>query len=313
MKKLSITIIIIVLLLTFVNLSVVAAEATVAVTIVPQIEMVEAITREKVEIVEMIPKGFSPANYSPSPSEMKAFSEARIYFSIGVPADMQNILPRAKERSDLKVVELFERVETKYSHRYFGEKNDEYHEEEKHKEDEHHHDHGHSHAGGRDPHIWLSPARTSYMVEIMRDELIELLPEYETEFRENAAKYLEKLAAVDQKNKKLLAEYEAEKILVYHPAFGYFTDHYGLKMLSIEKDGKEPGPQHLQEIIENAKEQGIQNVFYQAEIHSKKTKAVAEELDGKIIQLNPLDANYIENLEKMAAELAAELAERDSK
>jgi zinc transport system substrate-binding protein len=313
MKKLSITIIIIVLLLTFVNLSVVAAEATVAVTIVPQIEMVEAITREKVEIVEMIPKGFSPANYSPSPSEMKAFSEARIYFSIGVPADMQNILPRAKERSDLKVVELFERVETKYSHRYFGEKNDEYHEEEKHKGDEHHHDHGHSHAGGRDPHIWLSPARTSYMVEIMRDELIELLPEYETEFRENAAKYLEKLAAVDQKNKKLLAEYEAEKILVYHPAFGYFTDHYGLKMLSIEKDGKEPGPQHLQEIIENAKEQGIQNVFYQAEIHSKKTKAVAEELDGKIIQLNPLDANYIENLEKMAAELAAELAERDSK
>jgi zinc transport system substrate-binding protein len=313
MKKLSITIIIIVLLLTFVNLSVVAAEATVAVTIVPQIEMVEAITREKVEIVEMIPKGFSPANYSPSPSEMKAFSEARIYFSIGVPADMQNILPRAKERADLKVVELFERVETKYPHRYFGEKNDEYHEEEKHKEDENHHDHGHSHAGGRDPHIWLSPARTSYMVEIMRDELIELLPEYETEFRENAAKYLEKLAAVDQKNKELLAEYEAEKILVYHPAFGYFTDHYGLKMLSIEKDGKEPGPQHLQEIIENAKEQGIQNVFYQTEIHSKKTRAVAEELDGEIIQLNPLDANYIENLEKMAAELAAELAERDSK
>lgn len=334
MKKLSITIITVVFLLTFANLSVGAAEATVAVTIVPQIEMLEAITGERVEIVEMIPKGFSPANYSPSPSEMKAFSEASIYFSIGVPADMQNILPRAKERSDLKVVELFERVETKYPHRYFGEEEAHNHQQAEtdthgeadhdsghnHEEDEHHHEedvghdgHGHSHAGGRDPHIWLSPARTAYMVEIMRDELIELLPKYETEFRENAAEYLEKLAAVDQKNKELLAKYEGEEILVYHPAFGYFTDHYGLKMLSIEKDGKEPGPQHLQKIIENAKEQGIQNVFYQAEIHSKKTRAVAEELGGEIIQLNPLAENYIENLEKTAAKMEAELAGRDNK
>lgn len=336
MKKLSITIITVVLLLTFANLSVGAAEATVAVTIVPQIEMVEAITGEKVEIVVMIPKGFSPANYSPSPSEMRAFSEASIYFSIGVPADMQNILPRAKERADLEVVELFERIESKYPHRYFGEEEAHNHQHAEtethggsdhdaghnHEEDEHHHEedvehddhgHSHSHAGGRDPHIWLSPARTAYMVEIMRDELIELLPKYETEFKENAAEYLEKLTAVDQKNKELLAEYEGAEILVYHPAFGYFTDHYGLKMLSIEKDGKEPGPQHLQEIIENAKEQGIQNVFYQAEIDSTKTRAVAEELGGEIVQLNPLAENYVENLEKMSEEIAAELAGRDSK
>ncbi len=333
MKKLSITIITIVLLLTFANLSVGAAEATVAVTIVPQIEMVEAITGERVEIVEMIPKGFSPANYSPSPSEMRAFSEASIYFSIGVPADMQNILPRAKERSDLKVVELFERIESKYPHRYFGEEEahnhqhaeTEIHEDvdhdagHNHEEEEHHHEedvehdeHGHSHAGGRDPHIWLSPARAAYMVEIMRDELIALLPQYEAEFKENADQYLEKLTAVDQKNRELLAEYEGYEILVYHPAFGYFTEHYSLKMLSIEKDGKEPGPQHLQKIIENAKEQGIQNVFYQAEIHSSKTRAVAEELGGEIVQLNPLAENYIQNLEKTAAKMAAEIAGRDS-
>jgi len=309
MKKLSIIIITFLLLLILVNLSVGAAEATIAVTIVPQIEMLEAIAGERVEVVEMIPKGFSPANYSPSPSEMRAFSEASIYFSIGVPADIQNILPRAEERSDLEVVKLFERIEAKYPHRYFGEKDaDDHHEDGDQEEDA---DHGHSHAGGRDPHIWLSPARTSYMVEIMRDELIEILPEYETEFKENADQYLEKLAAVDRKNKELLSSYKGESILVYHPSFGYFTEHYGLKMLSIEKDGKEPGPQHLQEIIENAKEQGIQNVFYQAEIDSTKTRAVAEELNGEIVKLNPLAENYLENLEKMASEMAAVLAGRD--
>ena len=189
MKRLSLTVITFLLLLILVNVSAFAAEATVAVTIVPQIEMVEAIAGERIEVVEMIPKGFSTANYSPSPSEMKDFSEASIYFSIGVPADMQNILPRAEERSDLKVVKLFERIEDKYSHRYFGEKEDDkqqhaeaeehedtdHHEEDadhndghNHEEDGHHHEedieqdeHGHSHAGGRDPHIWLSPARAS--------------------------------------------------------------------------------------------------------------------------------------------------------
>ena len=149
------------------------------------------------------------------------------------------------------------------------------------------------------------------MVEIMRDELIELLPEYEAEFKENADQYLAKIEAADQKNRELLAPYKGEAILVYHPAFGYFTEHYGFKMLAIEKAGKEPGPQHLQEIIENAKEYGIKNVFYQAEIDSTKTRAVAEELSGEIVKLNPLAENYIDNLKVLAAEMAAELAERN--
>lgn len=313
-KKMLFLLFLILTLLLTVSFSAAAAEAVVAVTIVPQLEMVEAIAGDKVEIVEMIPKGFSPSNYSPSQAEMRAFNDAGIYFSIGVPADIQNILPRAEEMDGLKVVKLFEEIETRYPHRYFGE------EEDEHVEDEHHEDghvedtvddHGHSHAGGRDPHIWLSPSRASYMVEIMRDELIELLPQYEAEFKENAEQYLEKLAAADQGNEKLLAEYQGQGILVYHPSFGYFTEHYGLKMLAIEEDGKAPGPRQLQEIIEHARQEGIKNVFYQAEIDSNRTRAVAEELGGKIVQLNPLAENYIENLEKMAAVMEAEFLQRD--
>jgi zinc transport system substrate-binding protein len=285
-KRLFLLFIILILLLAG-SFSAAAAEAAVAVTIVPQLEMVEAIAGDRVEAVEMIPRGFSPSNYAPSPAEMRAFNEASIYFSMGVPADMQNILPRAEEMSGLKVVKLFERIESKYPHRYFGDKEkagedaeDEYQEDEN-------DDHGHSHQGGRDPHIWLSPARVSLMVEIMRDELIEILP------------------------KELLAEYQGQEILVYHPSFGYFTEHYGLEMLAIEKEGKEPGPRYLQEIIKYARQQGIKNVFYQAEIDSSRARAAAEELGGEIIQLNPLAPNYLDNLKVMAEKIAAVLAERD--
>ncbi|MGM0500757.1 MAG: metal ABC transporter solute-binding protein, Zn/Mn family, partial [Bacillota bacterium] len=86
---------------------------------------------------------------------------------------------------------------------------------------------------------------------------------------------------------------------------------YGLEMMAIEAAGKEPGPRHLQEIIESARKQGIKNVFYQAEIDSTKTRAVAEELGGETVKLNPLAQNYIENLKIMAAKMEAELAERD--
>jgi len=261
--------------------------------------MVKAVAGERVEVVEMIPKGFSPSNYAPSPAEMRAFNESSIYFSMGVPADIQNILPRAEEMQGLKVVKLFEEVEAEYPNRYFG--------EEAAESDEH----GHSHAGGRDPHIWLSPARVSYMVEIIRDELIKILPQSEKEFEENAAQYLEKLAAADRENRELLAPYQGEAILVYHPSFGYFTEHYGLEMMAIEEDGKEPGPRHLQEIIEIAAQKGIKDVFYQAEIDSRKTRAVAEELGGEIVQLNPLAENYIQNLKEMAHKMAAELERRD--
>jgi zinc transport system substrate-binding protein len=84
-------------------------------------------------------------------------------------------------------------------------------------------------------------------------------------------------------------------------------------MMAIEEDGKEPGPRHLQEIIENAAQKGINNVFYQAEIDSRKTRSVAEELGGEIVQLNPLAEDYIQNLKVMAQRMAAELAKRDDK
>lgn len=328
-KKKIIIFLITLLLLSFnLSFSAVAAQKIVAVTILPQVEMVEAIAGDKVEVVEMIPKGFSPSNYAPSPSEMRAFNEASIYFSIGVPADMQNILPRAVKLKDLQVVKLFKRVESKYEHRYFGSSSLEDQGEQQIGHQSHQNEQlntsenkqqevdfdteaGHSHAGGRDPHFWLSPVRTAYMVEIMRDELIKILPEYQAEFKQNAKKYLEKLAVVDQENKKLLEPYQGESILVYHPSFGYFTDHYGLKMMAIEKEGKEPGPRHLQEIIENAAQKQISSVFYQAEIDSRKTRAVAESLGGKTVQLNPLAEDYLDNLKLMAQKIAEELEKRD--
>ena len=280
-----------VVILLFFSCSIISAAASekpaAALTIVPQKEMLNAVTGGEIDFSVMIPPGYSPANYAPTPQEIREFSEAEIYFSIGVPADIQNILPQAEElSSDLKIVKLFEAVDKKFSPRVFED-------------------------GGRDPHIWLSPLRSAYMVNIMAEELAELMPEKKDFFMKNAASYIKKIKEADRSNKKLLAEYKGEKILVYHPSIGYFTDHYDLEMITIEDHGKEPGPRQIQKIIDKARKENIKTVFYQSEIDSKKSRAVAEEIGGRVIQLNPLAENYLDNLKQMTEIIVETLSERD--
>jgi zinc transport system substrate-binding protein len=95
-----------------------------------------------------------------------------------------------------------------------------------------------------------------------------------------------------------------KQFVVYHPAFGYFADDYGLTMVALEEEGKEATPQHLQDVIDFAKSENIKVIFYQAEIDSSQSAAFAEELGGKTMELSPLSGDYIENLKAMAGLMA---------
>ncbi len=261
--------------LIFTNMAV-AAKPVVAVGIVPQQNFVEKIAGDRVDIVTMIPSGYSPGNYAPSPKEMLKFSEADLYFMMGVPAERDNILTKAKDMNpDLKIIRLDKMVAEKFPVREFA-------------------------PGKRDPHIWLSPLRTSFMLKVIATELARLDPANQALYEENLAGYLKDLQETDQHIKEQLLEHKEKTILVFHPAIGYFTDEYGLNLLTIEEGGKEATPRRMQEVIDQAREKGIKNVFYQQEIDSRKTLAVANELGGKTIQINPLAANYLANLEEMA-------------
>jgi len=98
--------------------------------------------------------------------------------------------------------------------------------------------------------------------------------------------------------------FKAKKFIVYHPAFGYLADDYGLTMVALEQEGKEATPQQLEKIIDLAKKENIKAIFYQEEIDSSQSEAFAEEIGGKTIQLAPLAADYIGNLKNMAETMA---------
>lgn len=266
----------IILLLILISIPTSAEDLKIAVTIVPQKQFVNSITNGDSDVVVMIPPGYSPGNYAPRPSELTKLSDAQIYFSMGVPADIQNILPKLNQfNPELKIVDLAKLVAKKYPDRTFAN-------------------------GGRDPHIWLSPKRVIRMVEIMRDEIIKIDPENEELYKNNTGRYIEKIKETDQKIKEILKDKKSSYMLVYHPSFGYFAEEYNLKMVAIEKDGKKAAPKQLQEIIDFAKENNIKRIYHQAEIDSRQTKAIAEEIGAKLIELDPLAGDYLDNLVKMA-------------
>ena len=75
-------------------------------------------------------------------------------------------------------------------------------------------------------------------------------------------------------------------------------------MFSLEEEGKEATAAHLQEMIDLAKAENIKVIFYQEEIDSSQSEAYAEEIGGKTAGLEPLAADYTQNLKKMAAVMA---------
>src|SRR6056297_920480 len=114
----------------------------VSVSIPPQKTYVEAVGKELVDVQVIIPPGYSPSNYAPTARQIINFSRSSVYFTIGVPAEVSNILPKiSKNAPEIEIIRLEKEVSTVYEPRYFSE-------------------------GNRDPHIWLSLKRVVVMIEV---------------------------------------------------------------------------------------------------------------------------------------------------
>ena len=237
---------------------------------------VDKIGGEKVKTSVMIPPGFSPTNYAPSPSGLKKLSKSDYYFTFQMPAEKANILPKLNNfNEDIKLIKLDKITAEKYKPRKFSD-------------------------GGVDPHIWMSPKRVKYIVKIITEKLVELDTKNKKYYQQRRDEYLNKLNEMDKYINDKLKNLKGKSVLIYHPVLGYFTEEYGLNLKSIEKNGKEATPKRLQELIDFAKKENIKTILHQKTVDSKQTKVIASEINGKTVKINPLADNYIENMKNIA-------------
>ncbi|MFA5381096.1 MAG: zinc ABC transporter substrate-binding protein [Candidatus Izemoplasmatales bacterium] len=272
MKKLFLllfTTLIMSLVISCVNNPTTSDKIKVAVSIVPESAFVEAIAGDLVEVVTVIPPGYSPGNYEPSSQFMEDLSNASVYFAIGVAAEDATIIPFLED--DILIIHLDEIVALTYQERMFS-------------------------GESRDPHIWLSIKRVIVMVNAIANALVSLDSGNEAIYLANASAYIASLQSVDSLLVSAFSSITMNKFIVFHPAYGYFADDYGLDMIAVEEDGKEATASHLTDVIDIANANDIHTIFYQAEIDSSQVEAFAEEINAVMVELDPLAYDYLTNI-----------------
>jgi len=131
-----------------------------------------------------------------------------------------------------------------------------------------------------DPHVWMDPDLWSRVVVVVRDALIAALPEGEAEFRANAEKHLQEIAALSDYSKKALATVPAgSRILVTaHDAFKYFGRAYGYEVLGIQgiSTQSEAGLSRIAELVDVLVDRKIRAVFVESSVSDRNVRALAE-------------------------------------
>ncbi len=94
---------------------------------------------------------------------------------------------------------------------------------------------------------------------------------------------------------------------VFHPAWGYFADAYGLQQVPIEMEGKDPKPAQLKSLIQHARESDIKVIFVQPQFSTKSAQLVANEIGGQVVFADPLTADWLANLREVASQFKAAL------
>jgi zinc transport system substrate-binding protein len=248
----------------------------VVVTVLPQHEFVERVGGDKVYITVMVPPGASPHTYEVTPAQMVQLSKARIYCKVGAPIEFEiawldKLLAQNK---DILVVDCSRGIDLIRSD----------------DPDE----------PGMDPHIWTSPRNAKLMVQNICAGLSQADPQNRTYYESNRDSYLKELDGLDTEMGALFKNAGSRTFIVYHPAWGYFARDYGLHQIGIEQEGKEPRAAYMSRLINEARRQDIKVIFVSPEFDSRNAEAIAREIGGRVIVIDPLAGNYLENMQKVA-------------
>jgi zinc transport system substrate-binding protein len=262
---------------------------SVFVSVVPLKTCVERIGGDQVQVEVMVPPGHSPATYDPTPRQVSALSDADLYVRVGVPFEdawMQRIRAASPEMAVLDVRDgLMLRPQGK-------------------------HDDGDHRHGAMDAHVWTSPRQVQRMAAGIRDALSGLAPQYAARFAANHDAFVADLDALDQELRARLSGLRNRRFLVFHPAWGYFADTYGLTQIAIEHEGKEPGARALAALIDQARREHVAVIFVQPQFNRRAAEQVAAAIRGRVEVIDPLAADYFRNLRHVADVIAASDAAR---
>jgi zinc transport system substrate-binding protein len=250
-------------------------------SILPQKFFVEAISKGRIDVKVLVGPGKSPATYEPTPQQMIMLGKAKVLFTIGVPFE-KSFLPKVKSSlPSLDIVNTTQGIKRRHFKTGSHVKNEKVF----------------------DPHVWMSPVLAKQISLNIYNTLVSIDPQGKEEYTKGYNNLIKDLDALNNELETILKPMKGKHILVYHPAFGYFSDLYGFQQDAIETGGKKPSPSHIRNIITYAKKNNISVVFLQAAFPQSSAKAIAQAINGTAVTLNPLNPQYISNMKNIAVKM----------
>ena len=280
-------------------------------TVYPLQYFAERIGGEYVDVSSIYPPGANEHTFEPTQKDMMTLADADLFFYIGL--GLEGFVEKAKDtlaNEHVKLVATADYVSEDHLHistghvHAEGEEDDHGHEEESHEEHEHEEeassvliDHtGHEH----DSHVWLSPVISEDLAAVIKDELVAAMPEQEALFTENYEALITELKELHAKFEEMAAQTTQKTFFVSHAAFGYIAGHYGFTQVPVAglNSQSEPSQKELTKIVDLAKEEDIQYIFFEQNVSSNLTDVIRNEVgaDSLILHnLSVLTADDIKN------------------
>jgi zinc transport system substrate-binding protein len=278
------------------------AQVNIFVSVLPLKYFVNRIGGNRVNVLVMVSQGQSPETYAPTPKQMVMLSKTKIYYRIGVPFENAWLEKIAAINSNMQIVDLRSGIRLLKK---------------------------------GDPHIWTSPILVMQMAKTIRDSLAQIDALGKKAYEKNYLTFIKDLKKLDQYIRKrdcckpnfctarhsraggnpliykdfldprfhgddVNSQLATVPFIVFHPAWGYFANTYGLKQIAIEKEGKEPGPKDLANIINTARKQHIRLVIVQPQFSQAQAQMIANTIHAKLVVLDPLSEDYLNNMYKVA-------------
>ena len=253
-------------------------------------------------LTALLSPGDSPATYQPTDAQVSQIMASRAYLRSGVPFERGSWFQALDSARRLRIADLAAGIERRvmahaHDHADGG----------RHRHAEAHHLDTENARGrpsdGDDPHIWLAPSLLEVQARTVAGVLGELAPEHGELFASRLATLVQELRQLDQELRVLLSPLEGKAFFVFHPAWGYFADAYGLRQIAVEIEGQQPSDSELTELQELARAEGVTTIFVQPQIAGAAAAAVAQAIGGRLIVLDPLEPEVPANLRRVAAEI----------
>lgn len=176
------------------------------------------------------------------------------------------------------------------------------------------HDHGDINA-----HVWMDVSLYEKEVENIADALAGKDPAHAEQYHANAEVYREKLEALRERLNVLKEKAAGKKIIIFHDAFAYFADAFGLDVAHIINmdENTSLSANEVSEIVELVRTERIDMLFAEEQYGTKLADAVSRETNASVYVLDSLvtgadDADsYIRGMEENLTKLEQAFGEEE--